>query len=138
MPRSIDSFSSEHEFFLKNLSFSIFAHPAMDASSTITLWRHLMRTGTESISVISAATIYTSLNFHIFRLSSFRFSGEGEVDVYRMCMCFIVSIPCHGIRSSRHQGVSPVTNSPPRNHLATNQHATKKPSRHQPTRRQVK
>ena len=30
-----------------------------------------------------------------------------------------------GIRSSRHQGVSPPTNSPPRNHLATNQLATK-------------
>ena len=29
--------------------------------------------------------------------------------MYRMCMClcFIVSIPCHGIRSSRHQGLSP-------------------------------
>ena len=56
-----------------------------------------MRTGTEFISEISAATIFTSFNFHIFR-----FSGKGEVNVYRMCMCFIVSIPCHGIRSSRH------------------------------------
>ena len=65
-------------------------------------------------------------NFHIFRFSSFRFSGKGEVNVYRMCMimcmcmcmcmCFIVSIPCRSIRSSRHQGVSP-----PRNHHATNQ-----------------
>ena len=72
-----------------------------------------MRTGTEFISEISAATVFTSFNFHIFR-----FSGKGEVDVYRvcMCMCFIVSIPCHGIQSSRHQGVSP-----PRNHHATNQ-----------------
>ena len=80
-----------------------------------------MSTGTEFISEISAATVFTSFNFHIFR-----FSGKGEVDVYRMCMCmfFIVSIPCHGIRSSRHPGVSPQptrhretitppTNSPP-------------------------
>ena len=58
-----------------------------------------MRTGTEFISEISAATIFTSFNFHIFR-----FSGKGEADEYRMSMClrFIVSIPCHGIRSSRH------------------------------------
>ena len=41
-----------------NLSFSIFTHPAMDASSTMsTLYRHLMRTaGTEFISEMSAAT----------------------------------------------------------------------------------
>ena len=70
-----------------------------------------MRTGTEFISETSAATVFTSFNFHIFRCPSFRFSGKGEVDVYRMC--FIVSIPGHGIRSSRHQGVSPPTNSPP-------------------------
>ena len=86
---------------------------------------NIMRTGTEFISEISAATIFTSFNFHIFRFSSFRFSGKGEVGVYRMCMCmcmsFIVSIPCHGIRSSRHQGA----NSPPRNHHATNQLAAK-------------
>ena len=80
---------------------------------------------------ISAATVFTSFNFHIFRFSSFRFSGKGDVDVYRMCMCFIVSIPCHGIRSSRHQParrretISPPTNSPPRNHHATNQLAAK-------------
>ena len=80
-----------------------------------------MRTGTDSISEISAATIFTSFSFHIFRFSSFRsVSGKGEVYVYRMCMCFIVSIPCHGIRSSRHQGVSP-----PRKHHATNQLAAK-------------
>ena len=40
-----------------------------------------MRTGTEFISEISAATIFTAFNFHIFRLS-----GKGEVDVYRMCI----------------------------------------------------
>ena len=92
-----------------------------------------MRTGTEFISEISVATIFTSFNFHIFRFSSFRFSGKGDVDVYRMCMCmcFIVSIPCHGIRSSRHQPthrretISPPANSPPRNHHATNQLAAK-------------
>ena len=85
-----------------------------------------MSTGTEFISEISAAKVFTSFNFHLFRFSSFRFSGKGEVDVYRMCMCmfFIVSISCHGIRSSSHQGVSPQptrhretitppTNSPP-------------------------
>ena len=73
-----------------------------------------MRTGTEFVSEISAATIFTSFNFPIFRLSSFQFSAKGEIDVYRMCMCmcmyFIVSIPCHGIRSSRHQGVTRVQN----------------------------
>ena len=84
-----------------------------------------MRTGTEFISEISAAAIFTSFNLHIIRFSYFRFSGKGEVDVYRMCMCFIVSIPCHGIRPSRHQGVSPPTNSPSRNHHATNQLAAK-------------
>ena len=84
-----------------------------------------MRTGTEFISEISAAAIFTSFNLHIIRFSYFRFSGKGEVDVYRMCMCFIVSIPCHGIRPSRHQGrfrhqptrhretIKPPTNSPP-------------------------
>ena len=74
-----------------------------------------MGTGTEFIGEISAATIFISFNFHIFR-----FSGKGELDLYRMCMCFIVSIPCHGIRLSRQQGVSP-----PRNHHATNQLAAK-------------
>ena len=81
-----------------------------------------MRTGTEFICEISAATVFTSFNFHIFRFSSFRFSGKGEVDVYCicMCMCFIVSIPCLGIRSSCHQPathhqetISPPTNLPP-------------------------
>ena len=88
-----------------------------------------MRTGTDFISEISAAIIFTSFNFHIFRCSTFRCSGKGEVDVYRMCMClcFIVSIPCHGIRSSRHQGVSPQetitppTNSPPNKAFEVNQ-----------------
>ena len=109
-----------------NLSFSIFAifHTSDDGRvfDNVNTRENLMRTGTEFISEISAATILTSFNFHIFRFSSFRFSGKGEVDVYRMCMClcFIVSIPCHGIRSSRHQGVSP-----PRNHHATNQLAAK-------------
>ena len=63
-----------------------------------------MRTGTEFISEISGATIFTSFNFHMSPFSSFRFSGKGEVDVYCMCMCFIVSIPCHDIWSSHHQG----------------------------------
>ena len=67
-----------------NLSFSIFTHPAMDASSTMApRQRHLMRTGTEFISEISTASIFPTFNFHIFR-----FSGKGEVDVYRVCMCF--------------------------------------------------
>ena len=43
---------------------------------------NLMRTGTEFISEISAATIFTSFNFHIFRFSCSRFSGKGEVNVY--------------------------------------------------------
>ena len=74
-----------------------------------------MRTGTEFISVISAATILTSFKFHIFRFSSFRFSDKGEADEYRMCMClrFIVSIPCHGIRFRHQEASTPPTNSPP-------------------------
>ena len=48
-----------------------------------------MRTSTEFISGISAPTISTAFDFHLFDFV--------EVDVYRMCkcMCFIVSIPCH-------------------------------------------
>ena len=79
-----------------------------------------MRTGTEFISEISAATIFTTFNVHIFRFFS---SCKREVDVYRMCMCFIVSspvtVPGHlATREFRHQ--------PTR---------TKKRSHHQPTRR---
>ena len=51
-----------------------------------------MRTGTEFISEISAATVFSSFNFHIFRFLSFRFSGKGEVDVYRMCMCMCFNV----------------------------------------------
>ena len=51
-----------------------------------------MRTGTEFISEISAAEISTSFNFYIFGFSSFRFSGKGEVDVYRMCSLTAVQI----------------------------------------------
>ena len=85
-----------------------------------------MRTGTEFISEISAATIFTSFNFHIFR-----FSGKGEVDVYRMCMCFIVStlvtVSGHlATRKFRHQPTRHrETILPPRNHHATNQLAAK-------------
>ena len=109
-----------------NLSFSISQfHTSNDGRvfDNVNTLENIMRTGTEFISEIFAATIFTSFNFHIFQFSSFRFSGKGEVDVYRMCMrmCFIGSIPCHDIRSSRYQGVSPPANSPPRNHHATNQ-----------------
>ena len=88
-----------------SLAFSQF-HTSDDGRvfDNVNTLENLMRTGTEFISEISAATILTSFNFHIFRFSSFRFSGKGEADEYRMCMClrFIVSIPFHGIRSSRH------------------------------------
>ena len=80
-----------------------------------------MRTGTEFISEISAAAIFTSFDFH-----SFRFSGKGEVNVFRMCMCvcFIVSILVTvsgrlATREFRHQPtrhqetITPPTNSPP-------------------------
>ena len=109
-----------------NLSFSIFAISYIRRWMCLRQCQH-SREFTEFINEISAATIFTSFNFHICRFSSFRFSCIGEVNVYRicMCMCFVVSIPCHGIRSSRHQGVSPPTNSPPRNHQATNQLAAK-------------
>ena len=83
-----------------------------------------MRTGTEFISEISATTIFTSFNFHIFRFSSFRFSGKGEVDVYRMCMCMcfiallsrsLVTVSGHlATREFRHQEtITPLYNSPP-------------------------
>ena len=117
-----------YDLFLFIPTFSQF-HTSDDGHvfDNVNTLENIMRTGTEFISEISAATIFTYFNLHIFRFSSFRFSGEGEVDVYRMCMCmsFIVSIPCHGIRSSRRQGASLPTNSPPRNHHATNQLAAK-------------
>ena len=88
-----------------------------------------MRTVTELINEISAATIFTSFNFHIFRFSSFRFSGKGEVNVYRMCMCtcFIVSISLVTVsghlatREFRHQEtITPPTNSPPNKVIEVN------------------
>ena len=110
-----------------NLSLSIFAISYIRRWTRLRQCQHsrefnAYRYDRIYISEISAATVLTSFNFHIFRFLYFRFSGKGEVDVYRMCicMCFIVSIPCHGIRSSRHQGVLP-----PRNHHATNQLAAK-------------
>ena len=76
----------------------------MDASSTmLKLKRHLMRTGTEFISEIPAATIFSSFNFHILRFSSFRFSGKGEVGVYRMYKCFHVCLD----PLSRYPAISP-------------------------------
>ena len=97
----------------------------------------------ELISEISTTTIFTSFNFYIFRFSSFRLSGKGEVDVYRMCMCSIVSIPCHGIRSSRHQGVSPARNHQPTNQLVSFAALRDDPNNgcegdYQPTCRQIK
>ena len=107
----IYSFSSKREFKFRTSDDG----RVFDNVNTL---ENLTRTSTEFVSEISAATIFTSFNFPIFRLSSFRFSAKGEIDVYRMCMCmcmyFIVSIPCHGIRSSRHQEtITPPTNSPP-------------------------
>ena len=89
-----------------------------------------MRTGTEFISEISAATVFTSFNFHIFRFSSFRFSGKGEVDVYRVSYVYVyagallsrslVTVSGHlATREFRHQPtrhqetITPPTNSPP-------------------------
>ena len=57
-----------------------------------------MRTSTEFISEISAPTISTSFKFHL--LDSL--VNLGEVDAYHVCMCFIVSIPCHASPSIRH------------------------------------
>ena len=82
-----------------SLSFSIFTHPGdgrvFDTVNTL-----------ETYNAYQTDRIYRwdfcSYNFHTFRFSSFRFSGKGEVDVYRMCMCFIVSIPCHTSLSMRH------------------------------------
>ena len=71
---------------------SIPFHPNMNLNffDNVNTLENLMRTGTEFISEISAAAIFTSFNLHIIRFSYFRFSaGKGEVDVYRMCMCFI-------------------------------------------------
>ena len=66
---------------------------AIDAFSILsTHTLDLMRTSTEFISEISAPTISTSFKFHLDFLVNLK-----EVDVYHvcMCMCFIVSIPCH-------------------------------------------
>ena len=88
-----------------------------------------MRTGTEFISEISAATIFTSFNFHIFQVSSFRFSGKGEVNVYRMCVCMCFILLSRSLvtvsgrlatRKFRHQ---------PTHHQET----TNQPTRHQET-----
>ena len=83
--------------FHPNMNLFLQFHTSDDGCvfDNVNTLENLMRTGTEFISEISAATIFTSFNFHIFRFSSLRFSGKGEVDVYRMCMClcFIVSIP---------------------------------------------
>ena len=79
-----------------------------------------MRTGTEFISEISAATVFTSFNFHIFRFSSFRFSGKGEA---AGCVSYVYVYA--GALLSR----SLVTVS---GHLATREF------RHQPPRRQIK
>ena len=60
------------------LAFSQF-HTSDDGGvfDNVNIPENLMCTGTEFISEISAATIFTSFNFHIFRFSSFRFSGKG-------------------------------------------------------------
>ena len=57
-----------------NLSFSIFANHTSDDGrvfDNVNTLENLMRTGTEFISEISAATIFTSFNFHIFIFSIF-------------------------------------------------------------------
>ena len=77
---------------------------------------NLMRTGTEFISEISAAAIFTSFNFHIFR-----FSGKEEV-MCIVCVCALLSrslVTVSGQLATM-QGVSP-----PRNDHATNQLAAK-------------
>ena len=58
----------------------------------------LMRTSTEFISEISAPTISTSFKFHHLDF----LVNLGEVDVHHICMCFIVSIPCHASPSILH------------------------------------
>ena len=57
-----------------------------------------VKVSTELISEISAPTISISFDLHLFDF----LSGKGEVDVYRMCMCFIVSISSHTSPSMRH------------------------------------
>ena len=61
-----------------------------------------MRTCTEFINEISAPTISTSFKYHL--LDFLVKAGGGGLDVYPvcMCMCFIVSIPCHASPSIRH------------------------------------
>ena len=56
-----------------------------------------MRTSTEFISEISAPTISASFKFHFLDF----LVNLGEVDVYHVCTCFIVSIPCHASPSIR-------------------------------------
>ena len=63
----------------------------------------LIPTSTEFTSEISAPRISTSFEFHLDFLVNL-----GEVGVYHvcMCMCFIVSIPCHASPSIRHDALS--------------------------------
>ena len=113
-----------------NLSFSISQfHTSNDGRvfDNVNTLENLMRTGTEFISEISATTIFTSFNFHIFRFSSFRFSGKGEVDVYRMCI--IIYVYVYVLYCFDPLSQYPVI-SPP------GSFATEKPSCHQPTRHQ--
>ena len=67
-----------------------------------------MRTGTEFISEISAATIFTSFNFRIFQFSSFRFSGKGEVDLYRMYVYHMTRTAPRAISLENHKRKGPV------------------------------
>ena len=64
-----------YHLFLFIQTFSQF-HTSNDGHvfDNVNTLENIMRTGTEFISEIFAATIFTSFNFHIFRLSSFRFS----------------------------------------------------------------
>ena len=113
-----------------NLSFSIFAISYITSDDgrvfdNVNTLENLMHTGTEFISEISAATIFTSFSFHIFRFSSFRSVGGGR------CVSYVYVLYCLD-PLSRYPVISPPGS------FATNQLATKKPPRHQPTRRQIK
>ena len=86
-----------------NLSFSIFAisyiRPddgrVFDDVNTV---ENLMRTGTEFISEISSATIFTSFDFHLF---DFLVKGGKCVSYVYVYVLYCHGIR-HGIRSSRH------------------------------------
>ena len=81
-----------------NLSFSIFTLTAMDASSidTVDTLETLKRTSTEFISEISAPTVSTSFDFHLF---DFLVKGR------QMCIVCVCALLSRSLVTPRHRCV---------------------------------